>query len=318
MTWMPGADTSVRANDGNSQKAMTRWDGVCVHTIVGYAPAPAAHFSVKANGHIYQHRSIGVQSAANYQGNPRIISIENEDHGPAFSGYWKNSSDVPPLTPEQVEANAKIIAWVYKVKGTPIVRMPNSLPTSRGVAVHRLGCDGNFTDGYPGRVPGGERWTTWSGKICPAWRRISQTYNLIIPRARVLAGLDKPSVTEWAYKNPTSLANYQNLGNDWDAYRILIEAGNRVCRYLNKSPFDAEQAVIARVNAVGGETQTRIGHARSEIAVVQSNVQEALDQLDRIEAGLTQPVPVTIDYDLLADKVAARLAALRFVATPEA
>jgi hypothetical protein len=119
------------------------------------------------------------------------VAIENEDHGTGFTGYWKTSDDVPPMTPAQCETNAQIIAWVYEEKGIPIVRMPDSLPTSRGVAIHRLGCDGNYTDGYPGRVEGGEIWTKAFGKLCPAVRRINQTYEIIIPRARVIAGLDQ-------------------------------------------------------------------------------------------------------------------------------
>lgn len=239
MTWMPGADTSKKATDGNSKMPMKRWDAVCVHTLVGYVPALAAHFSVRWDGYIYQHRSIDFQSAANLQGNPRVIAIENEDHGPAFAGYWRNSSDVPPMTAAQLEANARIIAWACKTKNIPIVAMPNSLPQSRGVAIHRLGCDGNFTDGYPGRVAGGELWTTSFGKICPAVRRIKQTYEIIIPRAQALAGLGgedmQPDEREWLRQI------YETLSHPFINTKGAAHAGSVLTHLWNQTqPVEVE------------------------------------------------------------------------------
>lgn len=165
---MPGA---IWQGEHGSRR-MTRHDIVCVHTIVGYAPAHAAHFSVKADGTILQSRDTQYQSAANLEGNYRVISIENEDHGSTFGGW--SGSDVPALTPAQVAANAKILRWAHETHGVPLQVCPNSLPSSRGLAYHRQGIDGNFTDGYPGRVSGGEVWTKHFGKICPGPRRISQ------------------------------------------------------------------------------------------------------------------------------------------------
>jgi hypothetical protein len=190
MAVMPGA---VFLNAASS-KPMTRYDIVCIHTIVGYAPAHAAHFSTKANGYIYQSRDTMYKGAANYEGNHRIISIENEDHGPAF-GAWDtdNGHQVPAFTDAQVEAIAKICAWAYHTHGIPLVLAPNSKPGSRGIAYHRQGVDGNWAGyAFGGRVYGGELWTLADGKVCPGDRRISQLINRIIPRARVLAGLDVP------------------------------------------------------------------------------------------------------------------------------
>ncbi len=160
---------------------MQRYDVVCIHTIVGYAPAHAAHFSVKANGTILQSRDTRFRSGANLEGNHRVIAIENEDHGPAF-GQW-NTSDghaVPALTPAQVAANAKVLRWAHQVHGVPLQLCPDSRPTSRGLAYHRQGIDGNFaTYQYPGRVAGGEVWTKWPGKVCPGDRRISQREEIL-------------------------------------------------------------------------------------------------------------------------------------------
>jgi hypothetical protein len=157
---------------------MSRYDIVCVHTIVGYAPAHAAHFSTKADGTIQQSRDTAFRSAANLDGNHRILAIENEDHGPRFGGAPTNTAKWPPLTDEQVEACAQILAWAHKVHGVPLQLCPDSRPGSRGLAYHRQGIDGNFGPGtaYParGRVSGGEVWTSSPGKVCPGDARINQ------------------------------------------------------------------------------------------------------------------------------------------------
>lgn len=149
---------------------------------MGYAPAHAAHFSVKADGTILQSRDTAYQSAANLDGNHRVIAIENEDHGPAF-GDWSGSA-VPALTDAQVEANARILRWAHETHGIPMRLCPNSRPASTGLAYHRQGIDGAFDDyAYPGRVTGGETWTEHYGKVCPGDRRIAQLPEILV-RAR--------------------------------------------------------------------------------------------------------------------------------------
>ena len=184
MSRMPGA---VSQGEHGSE-AMSRHDIVCVHTIVGTAPAHAAHFSTAADGTIHQSRDTKFKSAANLNGNHRVIAIENEDRGPAF-GDW-NTDDghaVPALTTEQVEAIAKILAWAHKEHGVPLQLCPDSKPTSKGLAYHRQGIDGNFGPfKHPGRVSDGEQWSEHFGKVCPGDRRIDQL-PAILKRARELA-----------------------------------------------------------------------------------------------------------------------------------
>lgn len=192
MARMPGA---VWLGEHSPGRRIVRYDAVCVHTIVGYAPAHAAHFSVKADGTILQSRDTVFQSGANLEGNHRIIAIENEDHGSAF-GSWNihDGHAVPGFTEEQREANAKIIAWAHETHGIPIKACPNSRPSSRGVAYHRQGIKGNWSGyEYGGWVSGGEIWTTSPGKVCPGDRRIKETLEIIIPRAREIAGGDDMS-----------------------------------------------------------------------------------------------------------------------------
>lgn len=171
---------------------MTRYDIVCIHTIVGYAPAHAAHFSTRADGFITQSRDTRYRAAANLEGNYRVISIENEDRGTAF-GNWDthDGHQVPGFTQAQKEAIAKILVWCYQTHGIPLHLAADSKPSSRGIAYHRQGCDGNFSSyAYGGRVYGGELWSNSYGKVCPGDTRIWQLINEIIPRARVLAGLE--------------------------------------------------------------------------------------------------------------------------------
>ena len=184
MSRMPGAISQGE----HGSELMSRHDIVCVHTIVGFAPAHAAHFSTAADGTIHQSRDTRFKSGANLNGNHRVIAIENEDRGPVF-GDW-NTEDghaVPAFTAKQMEAIAKIVAWAHEEHGIPLKLCPNSRPTSKGLAYHRQGIDGNFGPPFkhPGRVPGGEVWTESFGKVCPGDRRIDQLPE-ILKRARQL------------------------------------------------------------------------------------------------------------------------------------
>lgn len=170
---------------------MSRYDVVCLHTIVGLAPAHPAHFSTRGDGHIYQSRDTQFASAANFDGNSRVIAIENADRDSSFLPWNINDGHAVPLfTEAQIESIAKICAWAYFTHGIPLERCPDSKPGSRGIGFHRQGIDGNWAGyAYGGRVSGGELWTKYPGKVCPGDRRISQLPQ-IITRARQIAGLD--------------------------------------------------------------------------------------------------------------------------------
>lgn len=193
---MPGVDYRPISGMGGVPR-MKLYDVLCGHTIVGNDPAPAAHFSIRSDGYVTQNRDTFHQSAANYQGNHRCIAVETDDHDantPADNPFpdW-GGSDVPAMTDAQCEAFARIAAWAYATHGIPLVACPDSRPGSRGVAYHRQGIDGNWAGyAYGGRVDGGEHWSTSYGKVCPGDRRIQQILQVVIPRARVLAGLDAP------------------------------------------------------------------------------------------------------------------------------
>ena len=181
MARMPGAEW---LGEHSPKTPMSRYDIVCIHTIVGYAPAHAAHFSTHDDGRIGQSRDTKYRSAANLEGNHRVIAIENED----------GAKDVP-LTDKQVDACAKILAWAHKTHGVPLQLAPNSKPGSRGLAYHRQGVDGNFGGyKYPGRVSGGEKWSSSFGKVCPRDKRIAQLPE-ILRRAKLIA--NPTAAWEW-------------------------------------------------------------------------------------------------------------------------
>ena len=186
MARMPGAEW---LGEQSPRTPMDRYDVVCIHTIVGFAPAHAAHFSVKLDGMILQSRDTKYRSGANLDGNHRVIAIENEDA----------AKDIP-LTPEQVESNAQILAWANRVHDIPLQLCPDSRASSRGIAVHRQGIDGNFTLpsrtlGLPrsmwlGRVSGGEHWSTSTGKVCPRDNKIAQVPAVLARAKQIIEGDD--------------------------------------------------------------------------------------------------------------------------------
>jgi hypothetical protein len=217
MARMPEADW---LGEHSPEMPMARYDVVCVHTIVGYAPAHAAHFSVKADGTIQQSRDTHYRSAANLDGNHRVIAIENEDHGPAF-GAW-SGSNVPPLTDEQVESNGLILAWAHETHGIPLQLCPNSRPHSRGLGYHRQGIDGNFTDGFHGRVDGGETWTEHFGKVCPGTARIRQLPDILAVAKARIEGDDDMKAEDW-----DRLKKLIDNGAEEAARRVLDEDMNK-------------------------------------------------------------------------------------------
>lgn len=193
MARMPGADW--QGEHGSVLMTEASLNKICIHTIVGFAPAHAAHLSVKANGWLFQSRDTKYRSAANLYGNDDVIAIECEDHGPSFDSWdTRDGHAVPGFTNQQIETIALAIVWGYEEHGIPIVPCPSSADSAEGIAFHRQGIDGNYiSEGYAygGRVAGGEVWSTSSGKVCPGDRRIKQLLEVIIPRARQLAGLDQ-------------------------------------------------------------------------------------------------------------------------------
>lgn len=267
MPRMPGA---TWLGEHSPHSAMTRYDIVCVHTIVGFAPAHAAHFSTKADGTILQSRDTAYRSAANLNGNHRIIAIENEDHGPRFGGTPRLPAWVP-LTPEQVEACAKILAWAHRVHGIPLQLCPDSKPGSRGLGYHRQGIDGNF-GGYrfPGRVDGGEVWTSSFGKVCPTDVRIAQLPK-ILARAKALVQGDDDDMNDADRKMLAAVAAATTkIGGDVTSLAARVEA------------------LHARINSTATHERERDTATRGRFAALKAQLVEVIAIL---KAGGDEPTP---------------------------
>lgn len=208
---------------------MVCYDVICVHTMAGgRAPAHAAHFSTGGDGTIFQSRDTSFQSAANTDGpNRRIIAIENEDTGPDFPEWnRKDGHAVPDFTDAQVESIAQICAWVSATHGIPLELCPDSRRSSRGIAYHRQGCDGNFGPfAFSGRVDDGEHWSAHFGKVCPGDRRITTLLERIIPRAIEIAG-GVPAA------RPTAIAEAADMlvGQDSKTGKLWLVSGNTKLR----------------------------------------------------------------------------------------
>lgn len=270
---------------------ISRYDVLCVHTIVGYAPAHAAHFSTKASGALLQSRDTRYRSAANYQGNPRVIAVENEDHGTAY-GTWNmyDGHAVPAFTDAQCETLARLAVWAHRTHGIPLVLCPDSKPTSRGIGYHRQGIDGNFlAEGYAygGRVPGGEVWTTTPGKVCPGDRRIRQLINVIIPRARVLAGLEEDTMGMETY-TPVQVAPGTPGAKDTDELPAHM-FWSRTYRDLQK--------LAARFDALAGALSDDEAHVVAAIREVQAGQVDVDALAPKLAEALAPLLPAGVSKD---------------------
>lgn len=195
MARYPGAQW--RPLGPQTQAPMARHDIICLHTMVGSLGGTDAyfkrngyggtesHFGIGHDGTNYQWQDTDFRADANLDGNHRIISIETADRGAGFPDWDTNDgSQVPAWTDEQVEEIAATVAWCCTVHDIPCELISDSRPERRGIGYHRQGCRGNYPDGL---VPGGERWSSAAGKVCPGNARIAQIPK-IVARARQIMG----------------------------------------------------------------------------------------------------------------------------------
>lgn len=250
MARMPGAEW---LGEHSPQTPMSRYDVFCIHTIVGFAPAHAAHFSTWMSGRLGQSRDTRFRSAANLNGNHRVIAVENEDGARAV-----------PLTDAQVKACGRAYYWSHEEHGIPLEMCPNSRPESRGLAYHRQGIDGNFGSfDFPGRVPGGELWSSSFGKICPMDVRIRQL----------------PDIMDVA----KTLKRGGQIGDDMPDPKDLWEY--RVHNLSTEDPDDKAQAetLLAQAHARAGRAAQEAAQANNRAG----RIEEALKVLAR---GLSKEV----------------------------
>lgn len=279
---IPGADW--QGEHGVSR--MKAWRRVTIHTIVGDPPAHAAHTSVRGDGWLYQSRDTDWQSAACLEGNHDSIAVECDDHGPEF-GNWnvKDGHAVPGFTPAQIETIAKLCVWAHRTYGIPLVLCPDSRPGSRGIAYHRQGIDGNWSGyAYGGRVSGGERWSTSSGKVCPGDRRIRQLIEQIIPRARVLAGLDQED--DMAGEGANILAFTATGGPSTRDVKIGSDGKVTLPAYVDPTStfgrvVDVQAALTSFIPAVKAELE-QLGTLQTQMV---ADLERLATRVEQLEAG---------------------------------
>jgi hypothetical protein len=194
----PGADW--RPFEGKSTTPLV-YDIICAHTEVGtnegsidIGSQPGhsyAHLYLAGTGYFAQCQDLRYRAAANLDGNWHIISWETEDmKGGVFPPTWTD----PPWTEAQINTLVNGMAWQCVAFNIPPTLVPDTKPGRRGLAYHRQGIHGNFVP-YDGIVPGGELWSSATGKSCPA-SRVEQFKTIVIPRIQAIVwGTPTPEPT---------------------------------------------------------------------------------------------------------------------------
>lgn len=213
MARMPSAKWQPLAANFASQPKMRAYDIICIHTMVGgligtdgyfrngngvgYA-GTESHFGTGGAGEIVQWQDTAYQAEANLNGNHHILSIENADMGFGFPKWnTNNGAEVPAFTAAQCEAISQIIAWACRTHNIPCELIPDAKPGRRGIGYHRQGVPGYM-------VPGAEKWSNATGKVCPGNRRVAQIPG-IIARARQILNPPRPTSPAAPPRNPNPL-----------------------------------------------------------------------------------------------------------------
>jgi hypothetical protein len=183
----------------NKGTTLLRRDIICVHTMVGSLPGSYSwasgdgrsywHFGTSGTGECWQCQGLEYRSAANLEGNPYVIPIENADMGPGFGSWNGQCGHVPAFTQAQVDKLVQLIAHLCKRFNIPATFIPDTRVGRRGIAWHRQGIPG-----WP-EWQGGLLWSKATGKCCPDNARINQLKSVIVPRVqKTLAGIpeEKP------------------------------------------------------------------------------------------------------------------------------
>lgn len=296
-----------------TQPAMKRHDVVCLHTMVGSLASTDAmfheggytgtesHFGVGGiwgadaakgyDGKVFQWQDTAFTADANYQGNPRVLSIETADNAPQLA------RDVRPWTAKQLEAIVQLVAWLCRTHSIPAVLIHDSKPTSRGIGYHALGVEHSLgIDKAPGfLITGGERWSTSVGKECPGAQRIAQVKTIIVPR---VAALLKPAPAPPTKPIPKPV-EATGVAKELDDWKVTLTSKAQVDAMNSNNPavlFKIGDTLdLRRLLLWGGPRMERIW---STLQLLTAEQQKQATQLQRIEdaigaltATMTTPTP---------------------------
>jgi hypothetical protein len=167
--WTP-IDVGTRAARRKGRGAIGH---VAVSNSKNLIPGPLAsrpsdwHFYFPKIGPARQYIDLDVQCWSSAGGNPTCPAWESE--GGMGTAAQVNAE---PWTHDQIVSGAMVLRHLHQTEGTPYQDMRNSLPSSRGLGVHRYGIS-------PWRVPGGEVWSSVNGKLCPGDAKAAQVATIV-------------------------------------------------------------------------------------------------------------------------------------------
>jgi hypothetical protein len=230
-----------------------------------------SHFGVGHDGTTYQWQDLDYSADANLNGSRDVISIETADYGEGPFGRWNTSGDnVPPWTPQQVEAIAKIIAWCCEEFDIPCVLIPDSKLGRKGIGYHAQGVPRKKTDTVS--QTGGVLWSSAAGKVCPGRNRIAQI-PAVIQRARILMGLAEEKL-------------FMSLSEKEE--REILEGVRELVTAVRKAKFGV-QLPARSTNQRGRNPDDQFGHtmnAAAEAADGRVAAEKALKAVETLSQAL--------------------------------
>ena len=125
------------------------------------------HFYLPKSGPAIQYIDLDLQCWATGAGNGSLVAFESE--GGLGTSAVLNAE---PWTDNQLTWAARILRHLHDTEGVPLEVMPDSRPSSRGFATHRLGIN-------PWRVADGEVWSSAYGKECPGNAKVAQAAEIV-------------------------------------------------------------------------------------------------------------------------------------------
>jgi hypothetical protein len=252
---------------GSNHTPMPNPHRLCFHTAVSSGDSlfalfntpgnAVAHFYIREDGKVEQYVDTDTRASANLDGNDDTIAVESWDNGAP-------GGQVPDWTPAQVEAAAKLAAWVHDTHNIPLDPCDAS-PGSRGVTWHRKGIDGNFPTGLlSGRKSGDEHWSNSAGKTCPGDKKIHGVVDKILPRAKAILtqGDDMQQSDDLT---PVDDTQDETVG---DSLRTVLRLPEQIA------------AVKADVAGIDAELDTRFKAVNSNVNGFQEATKRRLDDLD--------------------------------------
>lgn len=284
MAWNPGA---IRKEITKHRKALINPRGVCHHVAVSNADSlysffltaeACSHFYIRRSGIVEQYVDTRYQAPAQRDGNSSMISTESEG--------GVTNANTEQWTAEQVEAHAKLDAWINATHGIPLVPMPDSLPESRGIGYHRLGID-------PWRVSGGELWSSSYGKICPGAGKIAQIPE-IINRARTIAGASEELFTVGQFEDLMAKLSHHDAEEDnrYVRYETLFGRVMTKLEEVTTSLAETAAAVAARESeAAAAGRYAHVVDTLTKWAEERDNIRqdELLAELSRLHPPVEEP-----------------------------